>query len=60
MRKLMLVLFFAAIVFAGCQKKEAAVATDEAAMAPVATATTDVAVSTEAAATPAATPAATK
>ena len=46
----MLVLFFAAVVFAGCQKKEAAVVTDEAAMAPTAT---DVVVSTEVAATPA-------
>ena len=51
MKKLMLVLFFAAVVFAGCQKKAATVATDEASMAP--TATSEVAVSTEVAATPA-------
>ena len=49
MKKLMLVLFFAAVVFAGCQKTEAPVVTDEAAMAPAAT--TDVVVSTEVAAT---------
>ncbi|MCK9582321.1 MAG: hypothetical protein M0Q46_01675 [Endomicrobiales bacterium] len=45
MKKLMLVLFFAAVVFAGCQKKEAPVATDGTA--------TNVVVSTEVAATPA-------